>query len=333
VPSAGRGEEEGVGTAGSGSGGLVDRGMPGRIVNMSSGPSANGAAGGAFINGGRDGISPQTNVTSISDSAKIGAPPKSALGNEQNGSGIPPSSNAGAIVNGTDVVVKEERDAPNGAVQKMPASVGNTSSDQQLLNGTLSTANPSSLKQLPPEIRHITEGFVSLGTLIDRVVQITWNDLQELLDRLVDLPVDTSSISGLSNGVGAAHNGRPVNEASNSIRKRHLWLDFAKTHRDQFIKLAVISAWSKSVEDVRMYIDLMGWSAEQFYAMEEIARSLGQLKLDLQPFKMPNPDIKTALEVLTTGKASWMPDVRPFIIFGVILILTLYSWTCYRYHL
>ena len=37
--------------------------------------------------------------------------------------------------------------------------------------------------------------------------------------------------------------------------------------------------------------------------------SMAENKRALHNFRLPNPDFKTALEVLTTGKASWMPDV------------------------
>jgi hypothetical protein len=36
---------------------------------------------------------------------------------------------------------------------------------------------------------------------------------------------------------------------------------------------------------------------------------IGELKRLLGPMKVPRPELDTALEALSTGKASWLPDV------------------------
>lgn len=318
--------------------------MPGRVVAMSSTASgangantaasgASGAAVGDIVNGsaGSDGLggdhdgasaaAATANATAATPVAVAAAekPTESAKMAMSVAAAAPsPGDDSyGAVVNGGGATsIKVEGAIANGQLMKIPASLASAAGPEQLLaNGvpvsstTVNQGPSSSFKVLPPEIQHIAEGYVSMGKLIERVVQLTWNDLTELIEKLADMPVDTQSNSGLANGVSTIEHGRLGSESAISLQKRLMWLDFAKTHRDRFIKLAVISQWSKNVADVRMFIDLMCWSNERFTAMEEIARSLGQLKLDLHPFKMPNPDIKTALEVLSTGKASWMPDV------------------------
>jgi Mediator complex subunit MED14 len=288
------------------------------IANGVVNGSSSGASAGGMIDGPTAPTAPSI-APSVSENKSdltkmsIGGATVQSIGDD---------GHSGAVVNGGGnggaIQIKTEPGLSNGQVMKMGgASTGPLTGPEQLLaNGvsapsSSSNVNPSgssSFKELPPEIQHITEGFVSMGKLIERVVQLTWNDLTELIEKLADMPIDTQSNSSLANGVSTEH-GRLGSESAISLQKRLMWLDFAKRHRDRFIKLAVVSQWSKNVEDVRMFIDLMCWSNERFTAMEDIARSLGQLKLDLHPFKMSSPDIKTALEVLSTGKASWMPDV------------------------
>ena len=289
------------------------------------GDVVNGSAGSDGLGGDHDGASSAAataNATAVTPVAVAAAEKptesaKMAMNVAAAAAPSPGDDSYGAVVNGGGATpIKVEGAIANGQLMKMPASSASAAGPEQLLaNGvpvsstTVNQGPSSSFKELPPEIQHIAEGYVSMGKLIERVVQLTWNDLTELIEKLADMPVDTQSNSGLANGTSTVEHGRLGSESAISLQKRLMWLDFAKTHRDRFIKLAVISQWSKNVADVRMFIDLMCWSNERFTAMEEIARSLGQLKLDLHPFKMPNPDIKTALEVLSTGKASWMPDV------------------------
>lgn len=77
-----------------------------------------------------------------------------------------------------------------------------------------------------------------------------------------------------------------------------------------FIKLWILSQWSRQAEDVSKLIDIWTWQREAMEKFENAAYFTGDIKISMQSAKMPNPDIKTALEVLSTGKASWMPDLN-----------------------
>jgi mediator of RNA polymerase II transcription subunit 14 len=173
-------------------------------------------------------------------------------------------------------------------------------------------ANTSSMLDLPPELFHLTSGYVSLGTLMERVSQQSFVDLTTLIDsmsqKIVLLP-DTAGINGSSHSSmnGSSH---AIVHNKNNVEKRSAWLDWAMTNREKFIKLMVISQWARANnESIQVLIDLKQWSDQQDQGFYDTAINIGQLKRDLFPFRLRNPDIKTALEVLATGKDSRMPDL------------------------
>ena len=57
-------------------------------------------------------------------------------------------------------------------------------------------------------------------------------------------------------------------------------------------------------------IDLWNWYRTQVGYHDEAAEWVGRLRISTSRAKQPNPDIQTALEVLSKGKASWISDVR-----------------------
>lgn len=166
-----------------------------------------------------------------------------------------------------------------------------------VVNGT-----SAAYDDLPPEIKHITEGYISFGTLIQRVVQLTWNELTETIESMAEMKAQGQNFS---NGMF----GRESSASDPSLEKRRRWLEFAKNHRERFIMLAVIMKWSKNWVEIGRFVDLANWANERLASTHFVGDKLGQLKLDMQDFKMLGPDVKTALEVLTTGKASWLPDL------------------------
>jgi mediator of RNA polymerase II transcription subunit 14 len=167
----------------------------------------------------------------------------------------------------------------------------------------------STLLDLPPELIHVTESFQSLGTLIERIAQECYNGLDKVLGQMADIDVPTGA--PLTNGAGhhAIVNGVGNNSLSNQ-RKKKLMLEFASNHRTRFIKMLVLSQWSRNVDDVSKMIDLMFWTRSNFDAYLEAANSVGRLKFETHHFKVRNPDMETALAVLSTGDVPWMPDVR-----------------------
>ena len=158
--------------------------------------------------------------------------------------------------------------------------------------------------QLPPEIEHITYGYLPLSRLITRLAQDTFNGLGEVINELADMQTpQLHSTLPYANGAGASQNSQI------SIQKKTRLWNFAQDRRAKFIKVLVLSQWSRQAEAVGKVIDLNVWMEDQKRLYDEATWWIGELKRLLGPVKMPSPDLKTALEVLSTGKASWLPDV------------------------
>ncbi|OCL02626.1 MED14-domain-containing protein [Glonium stellatum] len=170
---------------------------------------------------------------------------------------------------------------------------------------------PPSLLELPPEIRHITETYQPFSKLLTRVAQECFNSLSDLLTRMAEMPVSHQPGGLMTNGVNnhAMTNGAG-NTSTNNVHKKIMMMRFADDQRTRFIKLLVLSQWGRQAEEVGKLIDVVAWTREQEECYDHAAYWLGDLKLQMAGAKISNPDIKTALEVLSTGKAPWMPDLR-----------------------
>ena len=221
---------------------------------------------------------------------------------------------AEAIVQGDTHQVKMG-DYRNGYAQ--------SNGDRGLVNGTHANdtlSNPTSVQrkasfaieklvgQLPPEIEHVTFGYVPFSSLISRLVQETFNDLTDVINDMSDMPVSQPSQSALYNHIHQQSNGNGDTSQAN-VQKKLRMLHFASGRRAQFIKILILSRWARQVEAVSKVIDLNFWLSNQIGKYNECCSWMGELKRRLVPLREPNPDIKTALEVLSLGKASWLPDL------------------------
>lgn len=157
--------------------------------------------------------------------------------------------------------------------------------------------------QLPPEIPHITQGYLPLSKLITRLAQETFNGLTQTINQMADIQPQQSNTSPHINGAGFSQAAE-----ANFEKKNVLW-DFAQERRANFIKVLVLSQWSRNVEAVGKVIDLNVWLRGQKDLYHGATNWLGELKRLLAPMKLPSPDLKTALEALSTGKAEWLSDV------------------------
>ena len=162
----------------------------------------------------------------------------------------------------------------------------------------------------PPEIEHITVGYQPLSKLIMRLSQETFNDLGEVIEAMSEMPV-SQNWNGhvMPNHVNnhVAVNGD--DDSPLNIQKKMRLMKFAQDRRAQFIKVLVLAQWSRQSQEISRVIDLKVWLDRQRYLYDEAWYWLGDLRRSLEPAKMPNPDLRTAMEVLSTGKASWLPDV------------------------
>ena len=152
-------------------------------------------------------------------------------------------------------------------------------------------------EEAPPELYHITQGFVPLSQLVNRLAQDTFSSLNDLINELADMPVSEADGHGASQGTTA-----------NVNKKTKLW-DFAHDRRAKFIKLLVLSQWGRQSEAVSKVIDLNHWIMTQKAYYKEAANWMGELKRITSSMKVQSPDLKTTLETLSTGRATWIPDV------------------------
>ncbi|KAK7527960.1 mediator complex subunit MED14-domain-containing protein [Phyllosticta citriasiana] len=176
-------------------------------------------------------------------------------------------------------------------------------------NGAPSSSQspPLDLSQPLPELPKLEECYLPFGKLVGRVAQETNNTLGDLLEKMSNLHV--SPAQALTNGVnGHLPNGDATPPATSDARKR-MMLDWAWEEREKFVKLLVISKWGRRADDVTRLIELNMWLSEQERSYDDAATWIGHLKLNMQRAMDPSPDLKTALEVLATGKVSAMPDL------------------------
>lgn len=166
------------------------------------------------------------------------------------------------------------------------------------------------MNDLPDGIVHITQGFVPLSLLLTRLSQVTHNSLQEKVVELAKMamPVPSAAVNGNSTPWS-----NPVDDVSSeNVRKKSALLNFAQDMHAKWVKALVIAEWSRKSEMVSKLIDLKFHLDQQRILYDAALDNAVNVKRDLTFARMPSPDLKTALHVLSTGTAPWMPDVSPF---------------------
>ncbi|KXS98391.1 hypothetical protein AC578_4640 [Pseudocercospora eumusae] len=184
---------------------------------------------------------------------------------------------------------------PNGVpVQAPPAT-----------NGQISNANTTANLPTPPPLDGSWRDEPvnkSLGTLIERLAQQCFGDLNDTLTKMAE----TSTASGAQTN-GVLPHTTDTNEAS--LSKKRLLMDFASNQRDRFIKTLILSDWARDAEEIARLIDIQLWAARQADAQRFAINFFYSTKQDMRVAKMPNPNIEAALELLSTGKTSRFPDL------------------------
>ena len=102
-------------------------------------------------------------------------------------------------------------------------------------------------------------------------------------------------------------NGQPNNESKANLDKKERLLVFANEQKADFIKLLVLLQWSKNVDEVSKTISINYWLMLRRQAYWNVIGSMAQLKRESPAFQIPNPDLKTAAEVLSRGRVSYFP--------------------------
>ncbi|KAK0383265.1 hypothetical protein NLU13_9178 [Sarocladium strictum] len=146
---------------------------------------------------------------------------------------------------------------------------------------------------LPDEIEHITAGLIPLSRILTRLAQVTHNALQERIVELGQMPLPTPDGSS----------------SPENVAKKLALLNFAHESHSKWVKALVIADWSRKINQVRKLIDLNNHLNKKQILYRQALDGIGFVKRDLTFARMPSPDFKTALQVLSTGKGSWMPDM------------------------
>lgn len=164
--------------------------------------------------------------------------------------------------------------------------------------------NLSKMGALPPEIKHITEGFLSLPRLLARRAQVSHNTMIQMIQTMSEMPLTLPQTNGFTDA------SRPDDTSVDNMKKKVQFLKYAEKEHADWVKALVITSWARVSDDVRKLIDLkVHIDTERLYYDFALDRMV-EVKRNLIHARLPNPDLRTALETLSTAKASWMPDVR-----------------------
>lgn len=162
----------------------------------------------------------------------------------------------------------------------------------------------SKMNDLPEELVHITQNFMPLDLILTRLAQRSHNELQEKVLELARMKVP----SAMTNGNVDSHSVTDDTTRENIDKKAKL-LNFAQDLHAKWVKALVISEWSKKSELVSKLIDINTYIFEQRQCFDNAFDNFVNLKRSFQAARLPSPDLKTALQALSTGTAPWMPEV------------------------
>ena len=169
-----------------------------------------------------------------------------------------------------------------------------------------SSALAASLQQAPTEVLQLIgrEHYLPMATMVQRTAQNCWNSLSSLVDQLsnISVPQQAPEPTRISSGI-------VNNQTKANLDKKERILQFADDHKADFIKLLVLLQWSKNGEDVSKAMNLNFWLMNRRFLYLQARDALARLKQDALGFQIPNPDLKTAGEVLSLGKATGYPNV------------------------
>lgn len=187
---------------------------------------------------------------------------------------------------------------PNGASKQVDGAV-------ESVKQTLDSRRR--MNDLPDEIVHIADGYIPLSLLLSRLAQQTHNVLQEKVQQLarMPLPPPPAAVNGNQSGLSKDE----FDNSHESLSKKVNLLSFIQTIHGKWVKALVIANWSRESELVTKLIDLKSHLNDQLMQFDTRLDQVVELKRSLIFARVPSPDLKTALQVLSCGNGDWMPDV------------------------
>jgi mediator of RNA polymerase II transcription subunit 14 len=182
------------------------------------------------------------------------------------------------------------------------------------VNGSMQADAESSILDLPPELIEVVEGFEPLGELIRRATQLCFNRLDDTISELANMPVGPTAGSEQANGINNYSNpNRATDESRVSLLKKEKLLEYALEQRKIFVKLLVLTNWSRNISSVSKLINLSNWNAGMTWQFDSAAEDMVNIKFTTKDFKIPNSTISAAGEILASGSASWIPPLLNYI--------------------
>jgi len=176
---------------------------------------------------------------------------------------------------------------------------------EKISNGNTSHDTTSSkVAELPPELLHMTAGYVPWANLLARQTQRTFVSMTSTIQALADMPIPSLR----ANGYNPQNPNSDDNSPENLNKKVYLLKYLESTHADWAKQLA-LAQWSRKAEEVSRLVDLQTHLREEKWLYDRLIGTLCETKRGLLGATLPNPDLRTALEVLRTGTVSWMPEV------------------------
>lgn len=164
------------------------------------------------------------------------------------------------------------------------------------------------MSDLPDEIQHITAGIFPLSLLLSRLAQISHNHVQELVAELATKPIAQNPAA---NGNPDYRGTSAEDTSSDSLEKKRMMLNFIQDLHAKWVKALVITEWSRKAELVGKLIDLKAHLYDQHVCYAKVLSEMVAVRRELTWARLPSPDLKTALAVLSSGEVSWMPEVSP----------------------
>jgi mediator of RNA polymerase II transcription subunit 14 len=223
-----------------------------------------------------------------------------------NGDRIAQAGAVGPVANGAVSTSGINGGARPAATPSNPVAANSSSIMKQL------DQLPPEMAFIPPEIPHISsDNYHQYSVLVERVAQETFNDLKDTLAHMGQIAIHQQSNGVFTNGAvpHSNANGLPQNAEANRMKKLAM-ANFAYSNRAKFIKLLVILEWGKKYSrDISSLVDVTNWAMQVKVHMDSMHASFSEMHTTVSSAKQPNPDVRTALQILATGKASWIPDV------------------------
>ncbi|GAA5952945.1 hypothetical protein JCM3765_003014 [Sporobolomyces pararoseus] len=140
---------------------------------------------------------------------------------------------------------------------------------------------PLARLDLEQELPNVTTDLIPLSYLIDRLITQSYSDFMTLLETLSSSP--------------------------DQQRKQSI-IDYVLQTRRQFLKLLVITRWSKESDRIKKIYNLIGFLTDQNKVFETCVESLKNLVEGLRNARVRNYDLETSLTVLQTGDYKFLPS-------------------------